>query len=124
METFRNKADVDAMKRSRPLCMNMLEQTCKQTHNHAHTHTHIHRQPLPFADYTHTHTHAHIDTCTQTYTHLCCNGVSVDLWLVADVASTVSVAQRVERLLKVDVCWADAGNHDGPAVASQRILCT
>mmetsp|Transcript_11153 Transcript_11153/g.29101 ORF Transcript_11153/g.29101 Transcript_11153/m.29101 type:complete len:426 (+) Transcript_11153:350-1627(+) len=54
--------------------------------------------------------------------HLCCNGVSIDLGLVADVACAVSIAQRVQRLLKVDVSGAHASNHHSTAVTSKGVL--
>ena len=48
--------------------------------------------------------------------------VPVDNGLVLDVPGTVCISQRVDALLQVKIRWADASNHDSPAVAPQGIL--
>ena len=46
----------------------------------------------------------------------------VDLGLVLDVPSTIGVLEGVQRLLKVAVSNSHACNHEGSAVAAQRVL--
>lgn len=42
--------------------------------------------------------------------------------LVSDVPCTVSILECVQCLHEVTVGWADACNHESPAVPSQRVL--
>lgn len=53
--------------------------------------------------------------------HFCSSGVDVDNWFIFNLASSVSISQRVDGFLHVGVCRTDASNHQSVAVASQRI---
>lgn len=53
---------------------------------------------------------------------LCCAGVTVDDWLVFDVASAIGVSQCVQALFEIDIRRTYTGDHHCPAVPTQRIL--
>ena len=65
---------------------------------------------------------AHMLTHSNTFTHLRRVGAHVDDGLVLDVFSAVCILKRVQTLVVVHIGRAGARNHDGLAVAAQRVL--